>query len=844
MSFFHICRESVIAEGRLEAHDLAMFRTPFTRGSSVLAALVLVAILSFAAIAMHGIVKPLNGRSQVAGVDLATGKPATTAAAGEDKDFKSTAPKDCAAAIKAATDAAAKNSTPQPIVQTVTSQSGTVDACYGAFQISGSKPSTKPEDYQCRGREGEAMIQGLGMRVTTRVAASKPPEPGECKIKVCTLEVSADGHTLEPRCKDAEIMKGVAASGGKLTEGGGTPSIPSIPGATASDPQAEALKAACDQNSATWDAGVCQTLTQERANITGSFLTPQQKMAAATEISENEAKIKDVQSYLNDCASQCPDTAAKQAELKALEARNAELSKQLMADQVVLTPEAPSAATCAANPAAPGCGAAATPSGYQGPCQNGGTMNPLTGECSAKGNTTGYQGPLPRPDPRKANAEVPDPTPTKTSGGLGAGLNQMMQGLLGGLTKALTGAATGSGQTCSTDSNTYAQQQQLYNQQLQQYNYQLQQYNQQMYYGNGYMSSSPPTPPQPCTPSTGSQCATAPAQPSASTCTSGSWKPTYTGSCVTGWQCVPTSGTSAPTASLSCQPRVADVGMTVAVTYACANATGSSALGFSTGGALSGSATTTVVTPTAGTDSNTLTLTCANGSVTSSARCEIDVTKPSIVLVANPKVVKSGEATTIGWITSGMRSCIVSSPDLADFTARNASNTSVNGMASTSPLLAPAQILLHCVTLGGGTKDATTTISVIGQDGGDVGDFSIAATSTADAATTTRGSKVTITWVSTAAPADSRMSLWLYDTRLSTVSALIKDDLPRTGSYEWTLPAAGSACDSNSNIVCAADLVPGRRYGIEASLYKPASSSVDVYYYGSAYTPDPFTVGE
>jgi hypothetical protein len=49
---------------------------------------------------------------------------------------------------------------------------------------------------------------------------------------------------------------------------------------------------------------------------------------------------------------------------------------------------------------------------------------------------------------------------------------------------------------------------------------------------------------------------------------------------------------------------------------------------------------------------------------------------------------------------------------MPDFTAANANNTSVNGMASTSPITTSVNILLRCNTLGGATKVATTTITV------------------------------------------------------------------------------------------------------------------------------------
>lgn len=269
-------------------------------------------------------------------------------------------------------------------------------------------------------------------------------------------------------------------------------------------------------------------------------------------------------------------------------------------------------------------------------------------------------------------------------------------------------------QACSADPNAYAQQQQQYQMQLQQYNYQLQQYNYQQqlnsYYGNGYggYGSAPaPTQPAPCTPSTAQQCQSQPAQPPAQNCNAGTWKPTQSGACITGWQCVANSG---PQAQISCQPQVADAGMTLAISYSCSagTATGN---GFVASTSPSGSATTTIAVPPAGTNTATYGLACNNGGVTGGAQCSVQVAVPTIVLVANPKTVHSGDTSLIGWITTGMQSCVVSSPDDSSFTSRNSSNTSVAGAATTSPITAAIGYLLHCQTVGGGTRDATTTVS-------------------------------------------------------------------------------------------------------------------------------------
>lgn len=335
--------------------------------------------------------------------------------------------------------------------------------------------------------------------------------------------------------------------------------------------------------------------------------------------------------------------------------------------------------------------------------------NPDLGECPGKpgcpGNPTTF-------GPGNGPGNGPG------GGGLGDILGKMAP-FLGSLARALLAPQPPQppSQACPSDPNQYAQYQQQYQQQLQQYNYQLQQYNYQQqlnsYYGGGYGgygSIPPPVQPTPCTPSIAQQCQAQPTQPPAQNCNAGAWKPTQSGACITGWQCVPNSA-NAPIVSLSCEPKVADVGMTLAISYSCSAGTALGS-GFTASTSPSGSATTTIATPPAGTNLATYRLTCNNSGVTAGAQCSVQVSRVSIILVANPKSVPSGATSLLGWITSGMQSCVVSSPDDASFTARNSSNTSVAGTATTSPITATTSYLLHCQTIGGGVRDATTTVSV------------------------------------------------------------------------------------------------------------------------------------
>lgn len=205
-------------------------------------------------------------------------------------------------------------------------------------------------------------------------------------------------------------------------------------------------------------------------------------------------------------------------------------------------------------------------------------------------------------------------------------------------------------------------------------------------------------------------CPTSPAQPDASGCSGGTWKPTYTGACVSGWQCTSSQG-DGPAAQISCQPEIADVGMDIAITYSCAAGTSSGA-GFSTGGTQSGATTTTITSVPANTNTATYTLTCTDAGRSSNTSCKVQIGKPTIVLAANPAEVDEDEASTLGWVTSGMKSCVISSPDLEDFTNQNAHIENVNGTVTTPELDEDTDFVLKCTTVGGGTREATIRIKV------------------------------------------------------------------------------------------------------------------------------------
>ena len=349
--------------------------------------------------------------------------------------------------------------------------------------------------------------------------------------------------------------------------------------------------------------------------------------------------------------------------------------------------------------------------------------------------------------------------------------------------------------------------------------------------------------------SDGNSCPPPQPQPSPSACTIGTWQQLYqSNQCSASWQCVPnpnapqnptstqTPAATRPTATLSCQPQIADVGMMVSMSYSCANATGSAGSGFVTGNQLSGSTTTVISVSPAGANTASYGLTCINQSpnqsltqsLTAGAQCSILINQPSIVLVANPSVVASSTATAIGWVTTGMKACTISSPNSASFTAANAGNTSVNGTATTSPLTASLTVVLNCQTLGGGTRSASTvvTIASAGSGTGGGGTAPITVSSNIDGSILVHGDPVSITWSSTNPPAGSSMSLWLVNIQTQRAQAVIAGGLAPSGTYTWHTPALGAACNPNASNVCDTDLVNGTTYAIEAILYTPSNAYI------------------
>ena len=111
------------------------------------------------------------------------------------------------------------------------------------------------------------------------------------------------------------------------------------------------------------------------------------------------------------------------------------------------------------------------------------------------------------------------------------------------------------------------------------------------------------------------------------------------------------------------------------------------------------------------------TLTCTKGDTnppqTASATCDVQTGRPSIVLVAVPHKVPKGEQATIGWVTSGMETCVVSDPDFPVWTEEQAKHKDKNGGVVTPAITQDTTVFLTCQTVGGASKQSSIKLLAI-----------------------------------------------------------------------------------------------------------------------------------
>jgi len=779
-------------------------RKRFTsRGYSILAALVFVALLGSITVAVN-LATPSVNRMAMSALAPATGNVPTSAPASTGKE--SGQKQQCQPGYDYVVNKDSKGS-PQVVSQPVCPPQG--EAPKGPEQIKSTQQSAAASLALAPGTFGQ-QNDPVRCELDAKTKQYKPKSDYKCKVKYC---IPVGGNKSE--CKEVDNLFGANSSidpsavEKELRE----PLIKDILKNT--DPS-EHQKLLGEMGVSSADQDILKKAYEEDRTETKA------------EIARNNNRLSEIEQALSNCAyggcdegRNARDAKLLEAEKAALDARNESLQKRL----AVLS---------------------AAEQQHLKPGIVPGTDQPGVAQvCSTSGGCVGPDGkPVPKntfpaPGPVAPQGPAGPDSPSPRSGGnpMGA-LGSLLQGLM----KGLTGSGAGQGAPCASDPNAYQQQQQQYQMQMQQYNYQLQQYNYQQQQAATFGGAQPmaPVPPAACTPNADSNtCPAAPVQPTTG-CTNGSWKPVTTqGSngrqCTTNWQCTPSNAVT-PTAELSCQPKVADVGMSVAISFSCANATGSSGAGggFSTDNQTSGSTTTVIATPPAGATGITYALTCRNQNLTARAECSVQISKPTIVLLANPKNVVSGESSRVGWVTSGMQSCVVSSPQMPGFTTQNANNKNVNGVATTSPLTRNTTVVLTCQTIGGSTKAASTTIVV----GNSTSTSVMAVSSTIDGRTDVKhGASTTITWQTPSAPSNSAVALWLVDSQSGQATGLIHRTTNTSGSYVWAIPATSSPCAVDSPSVCGADLIVGRTYSIQASLFTPPNAYLGGFPPANPITP-------
>ncbi|MBI5457589.1 hypothetical protein HY971_02595 [Candidatus Kaiserbacteria bacterium] len=706
---FHFIHIAPKACGAHDCDMVAFRRRVPARGVSIVAAFVFVAILSAVAVGVESTLPGGNPASQTA----APGGIGSDTVGSQQATARAELAKKCETAIKEAKIAATTKRTAKPAEKAT-------DDCVGAIP-----DASVPAKYRCVGKSAQVDIASDkgGIKVTTQPNPNMPP--GKCATLACTP--NATGNTLnsvltlggnmgvtkkEFKCFTAN-MDGIDKTA-ILTQSLNTSTFDAYTGTGVNGVK---ISSGIDSrsleilNNAYGVKPADSSLTLPATSPTDDQIL---KMALAN---PDQAALEASRQVTEDAFKQNPDLG--DAKVLIPEGGDKGDTSNPSLDR---SPSDPTATrdcydggrTC--YPAGPKDAGYLENNGYKCGKNDAGDT-----EC-VKGSVTqqcppGSTGTPPNNCIRVGQQTFQDPNTGRTSSSNSSSgpLDSFLKGLANAFKPTPPMPPPAAAQQCSTDPNAYAQQQQQYQQQLQQYNYQLQLYQYQQQQQNQYYGGNAPTMPLPaqpvaCTPSTQGQCSMQPQRPNPNNCTTGSWQPTYSGACITNWQCIPTGG-GTPKATLSCSPEVADVGQQIAITYGCSSGIASSS-SFTVTTQPGGSATTTVANPPAGTNTATYSLACVDGAKTSGAQCSVQVSRPTIILVANPKTVPPNGTSLLSWLTTGMTSCVISSPDQEDFTERNSSNTSVAGAATTSPITTSAMFLLHCETVAGGTKEATTTVSV------------------------------------------------------------------------------------------------------------------------------------
>ncbi len=169
------------------------------------------------------------------------------------------------------------------------------------------------------------------------------------------------------------------------------------------------------------------------------------------------------------------------------------------------------------------------------------------------------------------------------------------------------------------------------------------------------------------------------------------------------------------TAQLTCAPRRVELGSPVTLSFACSQGT-ATGNGFTANGQ-SGSGSIVPQKPPSGASFVTYGLTCTgtNGQTVQATPCQVEVVEPQVMFVAVPETVASTTASstaTLGWFTTGMQACVVQSTSGTHvvWNQEQRTRTNVSGVVKTPHLVRETMFELTCRTEENKEKKATVTV--------------------------------------------------------------------------------------------------------------------------------------
>jgi hypothetical protein len=226
------------------------------------------------------------------------------------------------------------------------------------------------------------------------------------------------------------------------------------------------------------------------------------------------------------------------------------------------------------------------------------------------------------------------------------------------------------------------------------------------------------------------------------------------------------------------------------VKWVCAPGMTSQGTGFSTGGLISGTATTSITATT------TFGLACA-GTGAAAATCTTRIVAPKTVLTAAPTEVDPGQKVVIAWVTTETTNCSLYGPQSI---LRSGGTTNVHVIPS---ITRSTEFALACGTTGGTTIKRTVVVRVRGS----AGEIDPALVPEADIQTT---------------PVTDTPFLWGSDTPSGdSNSSDSSQSAPNTNIPGNTNPSGYTATDQNGNPVTLCDPMMGIYRFTQCLLKKP-----------------------